>query len=432
MPTSERAMTPPEKYYALLDETWRTNVLIFGELDRRFDPGYVEQCWRTYVRTRILARTVATPELTLRDAGEAVHFSAVELPAEEWDRYLHDEAHVEYGLGWPLRCRYLTSPDEDRSRVLVVGHHSIIDGRIGLAELQAFVRILDGQDVPAQATLADPGPPTTRHSWQADRRAKLELLRSIATTNQELGDPGPAWWPAASTERDLRFATTVVDAERTRALLAAGRTRGSSLFSTWAATWLQAVARTYCGAADQVLQLNAPIDLATPSADPSVPTAMAVAVLARRYRVGTDLWQLATQIGEGTAEALARGEAELFFNLAQVDRVQDLETGREAVAAGLRGAPPALTVSNMGLVDPGSDPPWLRLVAGTLAPTPNQVVFSAVLGYRGRLVQVVSVDRHRVDAARVDAVTAAADETFGRIADEVERAQQVANTTGPS
>ena len=42
----------------------------------------------------------------------------------------------------------------------------------------------------------------------------------------------------------------------------------------------------------------------------------------------------------------------------------------------------------------------MRWIAGTLAPTPNQVVFSALLGYRGQLVEVVSTDHARLPADR--------------------------------
>jgi hypothetical protein len=394
-------MTPPEKYYALLDQAWPMNVLIFAELDRCFAPEFVEERWRTYAGLRVLARTVATPDLTLADPGLGdTHFSTAELPAEEWDRELDREAGVVYGLDWPLRCRYLASPDEGRSRVLMIGHHSVIDGRIGIAELQAFLRVLDGQEIPVQQALSLPGTSARRHVWQDDRAAKLDLLRSLAARNQELGEPGPEWWPPADGPRELHFASAPLSAERTGTILARGRAHGSSLFSTMAAAWLSGVATDLCGTDVATLQLNAPVDLSAASHDASRPPAMAVAVLAQRYRTDPDPWTLAVDIARSTGAALARGEADLFFELARMDRVRDLAGGVSTVADGLAAAPPAVTVSNMGVIDPGSDPAWVRWIAGTLAPTPNQVVFSALLGYRGQLVEVVSTDHARLPADR--------------------------------
>jgi hypothetical protein len=163
---------------------------------------------------------------------------------------------------------------------------------------------------------------------------------------------------------------------------------------------------------------HAPVDLSTPSDDAARPTAMAVAVLAQRFRTHPDTWALAGEIAAQTRVSLARGDAELFFQLARMDRINELAAGVEAVATGLAATSPALTVSNMGVIDPGSDPSWLRWIAGTLAPTPNQVIFSAVLGYRGQLVQIVSADHARLEPDQARATTRVATAHLDRLGHE--------------
>ena len=412
---AHRPMTVAEKYYTFLDHCWRINVLISADLDICLDPAFVLDRWRAFRNRRVLTRAVPTEELTLVDLGQDVAqhgdlFRAVELPTGEWDRVLDEEAARPYELALPMRLRYVTSTAEGRSRVLIVGHHSMIDGRIGLDELQAFVRFLDGQDVPEQQELSQPAPPASDHPWQQNARARVELLRSIRSRNLALGEPGPADWPATDVERRPRLRQVVLEPEQAARLLAVGRSHGSSAFSTVAAGWLATVARHLCGAgpdtAPPTLQLTVPADASAPSDSPSRPTAMAVPVLARLFQVpADDVWGLASEILDTVREALQRGEGDLFFQLTRVAGIDDLAEGAALVGAGIAGGPPCVVVSNMGVVDPGSDPEWVHHVQGQLAAAPNQMVFAATLSYRGRFVHTISTDTGRIPAEQATEMT---------------------------
>jgi hypothetical protein len=160
-----------------------------------------------------------------------------------------------------------------------------------------------------------------------------------------------------------------------------------------AAAWLSVVARRVVAKQPTTLQLATPVDLAERGPDPDVPTAPVIGVIAQRYRVEPDApWELATEIAAGLAAALERGEGELFFHLTRAEHIDDLDAGARVVGHALATAAPAVSVTNLGVVDPGSDPSWVRSMCGYLAPTPNQVIFVSGLGYRGRLVHSISTD----------------------------------------
>lgn len=396
---AHRPMTVAEKYYTLLDQCWPANVLISADLDRCFAPEFVGQRWQEFRARRVLARTVAREDLTIADAGtDGEFFTTRELAPELWDSVFDEEAAVRYDLGTPLRLRYLTSTTQGRSRVLFVGHHSFFDGRIGISEIQAFVRFLDGQDIPEQQELSAVPPAGEQHPWQQDRRQLIDLLRELKARAADVGQPGPAWWPDASGERRSRLQQIVFDPERASSLVKAGKVHGSGAFSTVGAAWLVSVARHLCDAdPTATLQLAVPADVSLPAGDPGRPPSMAVAVLGRPYRVDVDdVWGLATEVASTIREALGRGEADLFFHLTRVEHVEDLVAGKALVAAALAAGPPCVVVSNMGVVDPGTDPEWLRFVSGQLPSAPNQVVFAATLSYRGQLVHNISTDDNRL------------------------------------
>lgn len=396
---AHRPMTVAEKYYTLLDQCWPANVLISADLDRCFAPEFVGQRWQEFRARRVLARTVAREDLTIADAGtDGEFFTTRELAPELWDSVFDEEAAVRYDLGTPLRLRYLTSTTQGRSRVLFVGHHSFFDGRIGISEIQAFVRFLDGQDIPEQQELSAVPPAGEQHPWQQDRRQLIDLLRELKARTADVGQPGPAWWPDASGERRSRLQQIVFDPERASSLVKAGKVHGSGAFSTVGAAWLVSVARHLCDAdPTATLQLAVPADVSLPAGDPGRPPSMAVAVLGRPYRVDVDnVWGLATEVASTIREALGRGEADLFFHLTRVEHVEDLVAGKALVAAALAAGPPCVVVSNMGVVDPGTDPEWLRFVSGQLPSAPNQVVFAATLSYRGQLVHNISTDDNRL------------------------------------
>lgn len=406
-------MTVAEKYYTFLDQAWPSTSMISADLDRCFDPDDVRRAWDAYRARRVLARSAATEDLTIADVGlDHDVFRSDELSVAAWDRVFEEEGDTPCDLGVPLRCHYLTSPAEGRSRVIFNGHHAIIDGRIGITELQWFVRLLDGQEVPEQQQLSEPPAPVTSHAWQQSRSAMIDLLRELKTRNAAFGPPGPADWPDAAVPRRSWLRHVEMGPETSARIVAEGRAHGANPFANVVSALLTSTAHVLCDSDEDgaaTLQLAAPADLGAPPSDPALAQAMAIAVLSRPFRVGAagaDRWALAADVKAGIVEALGRGEGDLFFHLTRLDAVTELAAGRDRIAAALAAGPPCVVVSNMGVVDPGSDPAWLRSLHGQLVAAPNQVVFLALTSYKGRLMHTFATDDNRVAPEQREALVA--------------------------
>jgi hypothetical protein len=414
-------MTVAEKYYTFLDETWPTNVTFVAELGRAFPGEYVEQKWREFSALRAFTRSMPTADLTIVDGGlERVDCRALEVPEEALDDEIARESLVHHGTEKVVHCRYWSVPGSDRSRVALIAHHAIADGRGGVNELQEFVRFLGGAAVPEQPHLSTP-----RRSivdgfpWQTDRRALLALLREIGERNRELGPLEPAAWPAATRERRPRF-TPLQQATGTGGRLgeAAGRA-GARMFPAMAAAALLAAARTVVHQDRATLQLNVSVDLASEHAHDDRPPAMNVGVVSQRQQVRLDdPWQLARDITSALRTSLKRGEGELFFHLSRVENATDLTAGAALLAAAIEGASPAVSVTHLGEIDATDDPDWLTAIWANQASTPNQVVQAVALEYRGRLIHSFATDDLRLPGETARAFLADYGSTIEALADE--------------
>lgn len=394
-------MTTAEKYYAFLDLAYPTNPILSARLATCLPADLVESRWRAFSERRIWTRLSATSDLTIADAGSSqLDVACAEVPITEWPAEVAREADTAYGLDRTVALRYLSDPDAGESLMFFVGPHSVVDGRGGLTELQAFLRYVDGQDVPEQDVLSEPAG-HAGFDWQSDRRAMLDLLRDLSSRNRDLGDPLPGSWPDASLPRASRLTPITFSPEAATTILSTAREEGVRVFSAMSAAWIGEVARTVFETDEGVVQLNVPVDRSVPSDDPRRPTASAVGVLSHRYRLRTgEQWPLARDIAATVERALGRGEGELFFQLARLDAITDLEAGAAAVRTAIEGAAPAVSVTNMGLLDATGDPEWVRAMWGNLAATPNQVISFSTVGYRGQLCSTLWTDDARVSPAQ--------------------------------
>ena len=404
-----RPLTAAEKYYAFLDLVSPMNLMMVADLDRSLPLDLVAQRWREFAALRAVPRIRVHGDLTASLSGAAdTEFRGSEQGSHEWDGELSLLSRRPFGLDRAMLCRYLTSPGEDVSRIVFVGHHAMFDGRSGVAELQAFVRMLDGQPVPRRAGLPASRPSSNTYGWQSDRKQLLALLRDISERNNAAGPAEPKSWSRPAGSRVPRLQSLTLAQDEVAGLLAGARTHGSRVYSAIAASWLITVAEVLLpDRAAPTLQLATPVDIADPASDDDDPASPIISVVANRHRVTSDEpWQLATRIRGALESSLGRGEGELFFHLSRVDAIDDLEAGARVLDRSLAAAHPAVSVTNLGTIDPGTDPTWLRSMCGYLAPAPNQVVFVSGLGYRGRLVHSVSTDDSQLSPQQSEALVA--------------------------
>lgn len=391
-------MTPAEKYYAFLDRVSPMNLFLVADLDRALDIDQVADGWPRFVRQRALPRVQVGADLTIGVGGAVGEFVGMSLPSAEWNAQLSREARAPFGSGRPMRLCYFASPDEGRARLAFVVHHAVTDGRVGVAELQAFIRMLDGQGLESQPEPPVVVPATKKYPWQQGRVELSALLQDLRARNVAAGPPDPPDWKRPDRAREPRFFSLTLDGTPAAGFLAAARQHRTRAYAAMAATWLRIAAPRLAGADGAILQLATPVDITGDNPHDSVPAAPVTSVIANRFHVPAGVgWDLAADINAALDASLERGEGELFFHLTRAGQITDPDVGVRVVAAAIAHAPPTISVTNLGVVDPGTDPPWLRSMCGYLAPTPNQVLFVSGLGYRGRLVHSVSSDDTQLD-----------------------------------
>ena len=392
----ERPMTPSEKYFALVDATWPMNVIILADLDVCLDAEFVEETWRRYCAERSIPRLVTTDRLTLADTnGRPPEFEALALEPDDWDEAMSRESDIRYD-DVPMRCRYYVSEATGSSRALIVGHHSIIDGRTGVDELQHFLRALDGQPVPALDGVPAPAPGRT-HEWERDSRARIALLRRLRERRDEFDAPLPRDWPAASIPRKTRMRRVQLPGDTSEHLIAAARAESAGVLAAVAAAWLTATVPGLTDAPTGMLDLTTSVDLRDPAAENLDVAGLNVGVISNSFVVDPEQpWELARTIRRRTRESMAEGLGALFLQLARVAQVTDLEAGAATMAEAIAAVPPAFSSTNMGVVDPGTDPSWVRWITGHLAPSPNHLALAAGIGYRGQLIEYLATDDSRM------------------------------------
>jgi len=389
-------MTPSEKYFALVDATWPMNVIILADLDICPDAEFVEETWRRYCSQRSLPRLVTTDRLTLADTnGRAPEFEALALEPDEWDEAMSREADIRYD-DVPMRCRYYLSETTGSSRVMIVGHHSIIDGRTGVEELQFFLRALDGQPIPPLEGVPAPAPGRI-HEWEKDSRARIAILRRLRERKDEFDAPLPHEWPAATTPRQTRMRRVHLPEGTSERLVKAARAESAGVLAAVAAAWLSATVPGLTDAPTGTLDLTTSVDLRDPAAENLDTAGLNVGVISNSFVVDPEQpWELARTIRRRTRESMADGLGALFLQLTRVAQVTDLASGAATMAEAIAAVPPAFSSTNMGVVDPGSDPTWVRWITGHLAPSPNHLALAAGIAYRGQPIEYLATDDSRM------------------------------------
>ncbi len=391
-------MTVAERYYTFLDESWPTNVTFVAELGRVFPADFVEAKWREFSAQRAFTRSMPTSELNIVDGGMSrLDFQSGEVAEDELDEEIAKQSMIGHGTEKVVHCRYWTVTGRERSRIALIAHHAIADGRGGVNELQQFVRFLGGDDVHPQPHLSTPRVEVANaYPWQNDRKELLALLRALGERNRELGPPEPASWPETTLERRPRFSRLDQGVGTAQRLAEAADREGARMFPAMAAAAILAVAR-HVVQGDGTLQLNVSVDLASERVHLDRPPAMNVGVVSQRQQVRTDApWELAREVTSALRTSLKRGEGELFFHLSRVENAPDLAAGKALLAAAIQGAAPAVSVTHLGAIDASGDPDWLTAIWANQAPTPNQIVQAVALEYRGRLIHCVATDDLRV------------------------------------
>jgi hypothetical protein len=401
-----RALDPIERYFWLLGQVASMNLIGMAELDCQLETGVLTES--------VQALQARHPLLRARVEQLDGEFVFVEAP-----RLIPVEVRPVTSLGWtaevqaelatpfapapaPLcRCVYLPFTDRDRSALLVVVHHVMIDGRSLPRLVQQIVRQVDSAG-PALVEVAElPGPLTERFAEEIrSPRARIEVLREVQ--RERKGQAEPVALPFHHREvasRRPRFDLLEVEPDQMPPLRDRARAAGASVYGLLAAATLEATAALFEGAADRVICLATPTDLRNrvdpPEPDDSI--RCAVGLLSTPYPVATPPDPgLGRRITEQTRKEVARGESHLFYAIVRAGLFPANDDGIARFADWVAQTPQNVAVSNVGVVDDQGDPSWVRSVGVSLGCSPNQMSFMLVTTYRGRMVITVTTDSEKL------------------------------------
>jgi hypothetical protein len=203
--------------------------------------------------------------------------------------------------------------------------------------------------------------------------------------------------------RRTRLHTIVVDP--VGQLVSAAREAGATVHGLVAAAALQSAAALFADGRQVTLAVATPTDLRVPVGDASSEdeVTLATGLLSTPYTVDADVPELARRISVQTHRELARGEGHLFYRVARSGSFAATESGLDRFASWLGAAAPNIGVSNVGVVQSGGDPAWMRSLRLALSPSANQLAFVGLTTYRDRLTMVVTTDEEKLQRQVADA-----------------------------
>lgn len=409
--TVVRPLDPAERYFWLLGRLSPVNVVAVAELDRLIgDQALRRALDRVQQRHRLLRVRIAAGDsgLAFLDTTARIPLATAEA-GTPWTAVLQRELDRPFDTEAAPGVRCVMVPAGDGTTVLLLAaHHAVADGIGVVRATQELVRTVAGVALPA--TVDDP--PGVHDRFPATLTAPRAVVTVASAIRAERAGQEP---PAALAfhhrhdgARRSRVQRLVLGRGAVRALHEAARAEGATVHGALAAAMLQAVAPRPDGAGGAVVCLATPTDLRRRVVPPlAADTVMlAVGMLCTPYPV-TAGSGLARMVTEQTHREADRGESHLFYRFARAAGYPATDEGVASFGTAFASAPQNVAVSNLGVLDHGGDPAWVRSIGFALGTSGNQPAFLAATTYRGRLVLHLTSDQARLQAGAADAIVAA-------------------------
>ncbi|HUE08901.1 MAG TPA: hypothetical protein VMP41_15840 [Acidimicrobiales bacterium] len=406
-----RALDPAEKYFWLLGQLNGMTGAFLAYADRIFEEGELANALAAIQRRHPLLRARVEPlddEYAFVKVDGPIPVSV--RPLQPGDAVPIAEMHVMPFLEAPhplVRCLSFPIAGEDRSVIAIVMHHVFLDGSSGMNLVRQFARALDGDETGLAQSDEVPAALHSRFTPEvASPRAAVDVLSAVRAERE--GQPSPAVFsfhdrhaPATIPRNDL----LVVDGAALDALLARAKPAGATVTGVVDAAFLESAAELFDDDEPRWICLASATDLRH-RVDPPLPfddMQLAIGMVATPYLVSeTKRDTLPRDIADQIAREVARGESHLFYRFARTATYPPTDEGLATFAKWVDSTPQNITISSVGRIDDAGDPPWLRRIAATMVPGPNQISFTAAMTYRGEMVLMVSTDVAKLPPAKAD------------------------------
>ncbi|QDW55051.1 condensation domain-containing protein [Burkholderia sp. KBS0801] len=336
-----RALGSTEHLFWLLDQNRPTHFAMVAEIDRRFAPDAWHAAFQALQHRHPLLSTCIAVDAQqhsgfYRVTDATVPLRVLEQDPTAWQAEAAREIATRFvGSAAPL-LRATLLQGERSSTLILVAHHSVIDGLGSASLIDELLRILSGE-----------------------RLAPLPLVPSLETVLDTdlshaavLPPPSPA--PAPKPFRPDAAQAPHVDAlalsaDITRRLVVRARAEQTTVHGAIAAAVHEAGRRLSSAWTERALRTVTPIDLRGPSDDARVAAGVYITqtITIDDHPRGTDLWTAARKIKQDLAPSQAR--ASVAAELKALDAVMSTRPSVEH-AAGFLSAVLAfdVMVSNLG------------------------------------------------------------------------------------
>ena len=419
--TLPRALDPGEAFFCLSDLISSMNFVVLAERSAPIDTARLPQALHILQQENALLRACIRWDdsngLQFESAPETpIVLQCVSATAAHWQDAIAAELSTPFALGSAplMRCTCLTIQGAEAvsgpSSVLALTfHHSIADGRAGLALLRRLLALLMQETLAADQTNLERLLPSMQALLPPERRwaelpqAAQALKATLTNDYRRHGAPATLpWLDSSTTGMAPKIVRLRLDAGQTQRLIEAARANHTTVHGVLCAAQLLAQARLQDGTAPSTLLLSSPVDMRAhlqPVA-PESPLGLFVSIVSATFAVAPDtaLWPLAQDIVRQTRVQIGRGEGHLFFNMFGLDGSPVLPERMAPFHKKLLASLHNTMVSNVGALPSVAQDPAVQAMSFALCPMPYQALFTAASTYNGQLILNIGYDAVRLSA----------------------------------
>lgn len=424
-PLMLRPLDPGEAFFYLSDRVSCMNFVVFAERVGALQPERIQSALDALQHDNLLLQTSIqwTEEHGLYFAsvpGVQIDLAFHTVAADHWQGAIEQQLSSPFAAatGPLMRCLYLdlqTPIGAGHCVLALCFHHSVADGRAGIALLRQLLALMTPDAVTSPATGPGMLPAMVavhpdRFRWADQAEAAGRLKTTLITDYRRHGPLPVVPWLAREAEgRTPRFIRLRFAPEVTLALRSLARDQGSSLHGALCAAQLLAQHGLQPGLETTPFFLSCPVDMRPhlEPVQPDTPTGLFVSLISATFAISatTDFWTLARDIMVQTRRQIARGEGHLLFQLFGLDGSVVPPGQLAAFTKKSLASLPNTMVSNVGAIATVAQDPAVTAISFTLCPMPYQTLFTAASSYQGQLLLNVGFDAARLSEANAHALT---------------------------